>query len=73
MAKTKYKVDQLLQAGDVSGVVTEIRIRKDSVGYLIGEDQEISETDVTAVYRPVAPRATKTRTAKPRVKKQAAA
>ncbi len=73
MAKTKYKLEQYLLAGDVAGPVTEIRIRKEAVGYVLNEDNEIQESDVTAVYRPVIPRAAKAGAAKPRARKKTSA
>ncbi len=59
MAKTKYKLEQYLLAGDNSGQVTEVRIKKDGNSYVLGEDNEVQEADVTAVFRAVVPRAAK--------------
>lgn len=61
--RAKYKVGQFIQTKDseesptTTGVIEAVVIRKEAVSYqLIGQDTEILEDDVAAVFRPVTPR-----------------
>lgn len=78
--KARYKIDQLIrtreteEVASLTGVVTGVVHRKDSVSYEVaGQDEEVEEGDVEAVYRPVTPRKPKAvGERKPRATKKAA-
>lgn len=59
MTRTKYKLGQMLQTEKHTGVVTELRLREHTSSYLLDGSVEVTEDEVTAVYRPVHPRVTK--------------
>lgn len=56
MAKAKYRLDQHLKTESVSGTVTEVRLRKDEVKYVLDDNSEVTESDVLGAYRLIQPR-----------------
>lgn len=69
--RPKYKLDQFVKTAEteenaaVTGVIEAVTLRKDGVSYaLTGVEDEISEGEIEAVYRPVTPRKSKPRAEK---------
>jgi hypothetical protein len=56
MARAKFKLGHMIEAGEDFGKITEIRLKETGIEYVTGDDKVIPEQDVTAVYRAVAPR-----------------
>lgn len=78
--RAKYKLGQFIQTkakGDelpTTGVIEAVVLRKEGASYqLIGNDEEVLEGDVAAVFRPVTPRASKPRAEKAEKKLKKAA
>lgn len=67
MARTKYKLGQLIQGANTSGVINEIRIRETENEYMIDNGKALLENEVEAHYRKVTPR---TKAVAPRAKKK---
>ncbi len=78
--KAKYKLGQFIQTAEttevpaLTGVIDTVILRTEGVSYTVkGTEDEITEEEVAAVFRPVTPRRPKLATAKPSKKTAKAA
>lgn len=71
MARPKFKFGQFVSSESISGIITGIHLRDtEETLYYLKDGSKVGESEVTAVFRPVVPRASKNLA--PRAKKSKA-